>query len=379
MAIGEVHIVQATGPSSRPIMVSASSASSAPSRDTDATRRSNSSMEISGDIVTSQSGGALGANSSGPSAIVLQECFFECGANATSCKLVNIGNARSPKMVCPPCVSAKKAIDNQAKGNEQAKKGLAELKNFRNGEYKALVRNSRIDLATGGGVTAAHRDRNAILMKTLVQVVNTADTFKEETDTDGALWPDRAEFIGYHQTFKSMTKEEATAKWDADSVDPAIERRGEGAGLRVKVMGIPTSATVSGKRVARGIEAKRTLDSAKDLQAAAKRLRTGGVSNDFDIAFGSSRPRPSAKASVSSQAAAASAVPILDEGNDSVHIDIKYLADAADVRVIDERDIDGKANGTGKADAPEADAPTVREVSARTLSLIVCNEHLWPM
>ena len=346
----------------------ASSAGSKSGTECASSRRSSAGNDSATDIVQSTPANARPSMST-PSSIVLSSCFFECGNNAATCKLVNIATAKSPKMVCPPCVSSKKAIDKQGQASKDAAKALKELKEHRQGEWKALVRNSRIDVAVSGGSTAAHRERNALLQKVLVSSTNNAESFKEEADTDGALWPDRAEFISYHKNWKNMTEEQATAKWDIDPVDPAIERRGEGNGLRVKVMGIPTSATVTGKRVARGIEAKRTLESNQDLAEAAKRMRTASVANDFDIAFQGGRTRPSARASVGSAAAAQSAVPIIDEVTDVSHIDIKYLKSATDAKAVNEDNVVPSETQKDEDDPKDVNP----KVTRRTLPLSIHN------
>ena len=111
------------------------------------------------------------------------------------------------------------------------------------------------------------------------------------------LWPDRQEFLGYHMTMKAMSRDEAIALWNKDSADPAIEKRGTGSGLRVKVMGIPTSNIITGKRAEGRVDASRVIGNKSELESAAKRLCVGTVSEDYDMLFGRSGRTGSVSAS----------------------------------------------------------------------------------
>lgn len=265
-------------------------------------------------------------SASGPNA----ECWFECGTRSTpDSKLINMGTAKYPRMVCGQCLSAKRALDGQARANVENKAALKELRDLRQGAYKELVRSSRIQRQRpgSGGHSEEHLRRKALLGNVFVEYQSAAQSYKREEEASGDIWPDRQEFIGYHTTFKGMTREEATAKWTQDSQDPAIEKRGTGSGLRLRVMAIPTSNSITGKRVSRAVQSQQAVDSASSLEAAAKRLRAGALSNDFAIAFGSTQPTGQ-RSSASGPAAVASAVAILD--NDvGAGIDITYLRGAS--------------------------------------------------
>ena len=137
------------------------------------------------------------------------------------------------------------------------------------------------------------------------------------------LWPDRQEFLGYHMTMKAMSRDEAIALWNKDSADPAIEKRGTGSGLRIKVMGIPTSHIITGKRAEGRVDASRTIGTKSELESAAKRLCLGTVSEDFDMLFG--RSGRTGSASASGPLSIASSAWTMTAEDESNNLSLEYL------------------------------------------------------
>ena len=108
----------------------------------------------------------------------VSQCFFECGATSDQTKFVNMGNARSTKLACPACFSAKKAIDAQGRSTPENKEALQTMKALRQGEYKQLVRASRITSVSGGN-SAAHMQRRGQLSQALASWTTSAAGFRE--------------------------------------------------------------------------------------------------------------------------------------------------------------------------------------------------------
>ncbi len=197
-------------------------------------------------------------------------CWYECG----STDVANIGNARSVRMCCRPCVCAKRALDKSVSGagHEGAKAALAHMKANNQAEYKAKVRALRIVEGgqTGGqpGMVSLAARREAI-----GQFVQAAQTFVDVNHDMPILWPDHAEYLMYMVTVKGIGKDEAEASWQRDLADPDIQRCGQGAGLRVAVRGVPVTHGIRGKRVTRDVSATVGVSNAAELEVANKRLR----------------------------------------------------------------------------------------------------------
>ena len=298
----------------------------------------------------------------------LLTCWFERGTHQQQAKLQNIGTAKCPKMVCPACNSARRAMERQGRDNDEAKKALKDMKDLRQGEWKEMVRNSRLVEVNSDNVMCARKQRGELLKKALVQSTGTAETIREDIDTDEALWPDRNDFIGYHQTYKGMTREQAAEKWDTDCSDPAIERRGSGPGLRIKVMGIPTSSSKTSNRVKRGIAATDAVLSAQDLESAIKRMRYSSLNHDYDRVFGSGTAAAS-RASASSSASLASARCIREDNPDNLAIDIQYLKAASGDISVAEANAQAASAGQGNADLDDNEGA---EVASRTVISKCC-------
>ena len=147
--------------------------------------------------------------------------------------------------------------------------------------------------------------------------------YKETQNTETALWPDRQEFLGYHMTMKAMSRDEAIAQWAKDSADPAIEKRGSGNGLRIKVMGIPTSNTLTGKRVEGRVDASHGIENKDELDNANKRLCLGVMKEDYELVFGKSGR--TGNASSSGPLSIASSSWTLREEDDTNNVSIEFL------------------------------------------------------
>jgi hypothetical protein len=73
----------------------------------------------------------------------------------------------------------------------------------------------------------------------------------------------------------------AEAKWETDKLNLDVQRRGQGSGLRLAVMGIPTTSgnvTVLSKRQ---LHASSQLGCAAEVEQAMKRMRFGAFGSDL--------------------------------------------------------------------------------------------------
>ena len=141
-------------------------------------------------------------------------CWFECGFTGT---LLNIGNARSPKWVCPACNSSRKAIDKQAKdATPENRKALDTLKlNLDN--YKAAVRDNRLQLVMTKGhhhssleMRSLYAQRAQQIDKCLVTYVTTAEVVNGVSMNHDVHWMDELEYIAYHKFTKGLEHKQAT-------------------------------------------------------------------------------------------------------------------------------------------------------------------------
>lgn len=137
------------------------------------------------------------------------KCWMECG---TVEHLTNVGNGRSPKWLCGPCNSSRKALDRQAKDSTANKNLLVTLKNNQC-EYKATVRKNRLEehIKVGQGNSALAR---SLILERAKHIAHsfqaTAEAVNEVAFVTDVLWMTMPEYIAHHVYTKGMTREEAT-------------------------------------------------------------------------------------------------------------------------------------------------------------------------
>lgn len=137
------------------------------------------------------------------------KCWMECG---TVEHLTNVGNGRSPKWLCGPCNSSRKALDRQAKDSTANKNLLVTLKNNQC-DYKATVRKNRFEehIKTGKGNSALAR---SLILERAKHIAHsfqaTAEAVNEVAFVTDVLWMTMPEYIAHHVYTKGMTREEAT-------------------------------------------------------------------------------------------------------------------------------------------------------------------------
>ena len=196
----------------------------------------------------------------------MAQCWFECGSTR---RLVNIGNARSVKLVCRPCNNARRGMDNQGRSDPEVKRVLEHMKTNQQGVYKAKIRAARVRIDPGEEGVDSELQRNAAIAQFLVEAVQTQSVLDETP----VLWPDRQEYVAYHQSHKGMTKQQAEDKWTEDSNNPDTLRRGSGPGLRLAVLGIPVTRGVHGHTRKRTLSRQTDVTDEAQWAAAATRMQ----------------------------------------------------------------------------------------------------------
>ena len=207
-------------------------------------------------------------------------CWFECGERKA---LYNIANQRYPKMACGMCNSSRKALDAQAKLSKQLKLVLADLKKTRASEYKAKVRAGRLVNAT-----TEQFNQRASAIAEYAQDLEVAAQVRDGADV---LWLLKVEYIAYRRYWHDMSPEQASAAWDADSVNPDIRPRGQGDNKRIPLAGIPKTTAEVARRWSRHIKVSAGIENNDALQIALARVAgsalPGLASGAFDDVGGS--------------------------------------------------------------------------------------------
>ncbi len=207
---------------------------------------------------------AKAVESSGP-----KQCWFECGETAG---LLNIGNYRSERWVCSACNAARRGIDAQARDRSQpsVKAELKNLKEQRQGDYKAKVRSARVVAAPEG---QSLRNARAAAIGRFTQSIE--QTVSVE-DCAVVLWLDKPDYI-QRLIQRGASEAAAAAQWTADVSDPGIKRRGSGQSLRLAVSGTPTTTAKVAKTFRRSVVAERDMHNEAELSVANKRMRLAAV------------------------------------------------------------------------------------------------------
>jgi hypothetical protein len=205
-----------------------------------------------------------------PSAAMTVPCWF-CGEpESTVGKLLNIATAAYPRMCCSGCNGSRKALNLQGAANPTASAALKALKK-RQYDYKTLVVNSVIPGANlkGQGGAVAKQARHEALGTFFT---HSAESTVSLQHSKPMMWMLKDEFIAHHQNFKGKTKEEATAQWKVDKANVEVRRKGEGVGLRLAVLGIPTTTENVTRAAKRSLQASYLADTDLKMQAASKKM-----------------------------------------------------------------------------------------------------------
>jgi hypothetical protein len=209
------------------------------------------------------------------------ETLPAAGANALSCwfcdqnenivgKMLNVATAAYPKHACSGCNGSRKALNKQGAENPTAKAALAQLKK-RQADYKAHVVSAVIPGANakGQGGAVAKQTRSETLGTFFTHSVESSLTLEHARPV---MWCLKAEYVGYYMHTHAKTREDATAQWLKDVANVEVTRKGEGEGLRILVLGIPTSTEIVGRKAKRSIGATYAADTDAKMAAASKRM-----------------------------------------------------------------------------------------------------------
>ena len=205
------------------------------------------------------------------------QCWFECG---TTIGLLNIGNARSVRMVCGPCNGARRVLDGQSRGNPAVRAKLNDLKKNQQSEYKRKVRCARIvpahlAIADGSVDQVTTRGERREVLGTLTSSVEASISV---ADKDGVMWPDVGQWCYLKRTRENLTDDEALAQWrQAEATYPAHCRRGSGAGLRLAYQDIPRTDGIQARGIKRSLSAMSSVDNQAEFEAAARMISTAGI------------------------------------------------------------------------------------------------------
>ena len=195
-----------------------------------------------------------------------QYCFFECGSWGS---LINMGNARSVRMVCNPCFNAKRALDGLARRDKAYRKELDDMKKFRIGQWKHKVRSCRIrplGLDSPGVVDLSERDA---ALATYEQEFAIAVSVKAQGT---CRYLDRDEYIAHQMYKRAKGRQEAEDMWAADLANPGIRKFGTAEAPRIPVHLAPQVVGESARTISRSLSASTPVLGAADLQAASARM-----------------------------------------------------------------------------------------------------------
>lgn len=199
-------------------------------------------------------------------------CWFECG---TTTGLINMGNARSPKMVCNPCVRAKRGLDTSCRGNDGACALLKDMKANKQSDYKAKVRSCRID-PTHGGLKDAGEQREH-----LSQFSSEVKKSISTTNKIPVLWLLENEWVAHHKFAKNMSDEDAILSWTVAEAKPVSEvpRKGEGVNLRLGCLGILSTSMDDHEEVSKTISKRASISGGEQMDRACKKLQNASKDN----------------------------------------------------------------------------------------------------
>lgn len=244
------------------------------------------------------------ANHDNPSTVV-DQCWFECGEASD---LLNIGNSRSVRLVCALCNSARRAIDCQGRYSPESKAALKDMKANRQGEYKSLVRRSRIaPVPQGMRDSDSQRRRQSEISKALTVVYSQLlETTSSVQNNAPVLWVTEKQFIAWHKHHEDMSNAAAEDKWKTDVANVDIARYQDGNELRLALNGIPETVGTVARGVKRSMSASQDIDKLDHFRLARKRLKTDSMPTVADAMFAdvrnevfkgkSSAPGPSSSA-----------------------------------------------------------------------------------
>ncbi len=218
----------------------------------------------------------------GPSSRATAErlvCWFGCGEGV---HLQNIGNRRSARYVCGPCLGAKRAIEGQARRDPALRQALQELKTENLSLFKAKVVAARVtpDTARPGESGLGNRSQRREAVAEFLGSIEVAARVEEE---EAVIWPDEPEYIAHMKNVRNMAAEQAADAWRRDAADPDVKKRGSGSSLRVAVGLPPVTHARHTKSLKRTVQASAGISTQQQMDLAARRCRLDIRSSDREL------------------------------------------------------------------------------------------------
>lgn len=203
----------------------------------------------------------------------------------------------------------------------EEKKALAAMKKFNPDMWRARVRAMRISM-TGPVQTTADRHR---AIATFRQELRQFVTVEEEVPI---LWLNQGRFIAHYKTVENYSEAAAQARWEEDLSNPDVQRRGQGKGLELGVLGVCQSKMRRGRTYERSVRHEAELQTQTAAEQATRRVLSvgngpagsqaelGGLTDAFRVGAASAPPTVDAslgwgQAAIGPETAAASTATVV--------------------------------------------------------------------
>jgi hypothetical protein len=209
------------------------------------------------------SAGDLGALVSFPLPATRREvaCGMGCGVTGPPEAMYQANS--NAAFYCHPCRNAKRAIEAAARAGGQ-KEALDRLKVEDPEAFRDKIRACRMamsDSEPGCFTSIGRKCAVAKAVKGLTQSVG----LREEASL---LWLTARQWVSWHGQWEGASREQAEATWAQRLADPTVEKRGQGANVRMSVEDIPRTVIHRGRELATGVERETSVNTAGQADAA---------------------------------------------------------------------------------------------------------------
>ncbi|MCP4239303.1 MAG: hypothetical protein GY772_01965, partial [bacterium] len=194
----------------------------------------------------------------------LTKCYFDCGRMyRIDGETVNIGNKRYPRYCCHPCYAVRRLLTGQCRGDPEAAAYLEKMRTQEPEAYKAKVRQCRLRSdPTEAGVDSKGERAGGI--GSFVQSVEASVSIREEVSVH---WLTQHQFMAHYKYVEGLGELEAASAWESAVSDPTVQRRGQGADVRVAVRGAPRTVAQRTRTRRTTVAATRAIDATEEATA----------------------------------------------------------------------------------------------------------------